>query len=178
MKPIPGLSPRLPLKRRGLALVAVCLTWAATTYGEEARNRPTPSPDKAVADEIARYCGNLAPTASEARAAYQAHQLAELDERVRQATQDLEHRAIEAREWVTKREAMMKAATDDLVAVYAKMSAEPAAAQLSAMEDSIAAAVLAKLTPRAASAILSEMEAEKAARLAAIMAGAPGAEKS
>jgi flagellar motility protein MotE (MotC chaperone) len=142
------------------------------------RPRTSAASDAAVEGEISRYCGNLAPTASEARASYQARQLAELEDRVRRSTEELEQRAVEAREWVNRREAMMKAATDDIVAVYAKMPADAAATQLSAMEDSMAAAVLGKLNPRAASAILGEMEAEKAARLAAIMAGASAADKS
>ena len=55
-----------------------------------------------------------------------------------------------AREWVTKRETMMKAATDDVVAIYAKMAADAAATQLAAMDETVAAAVLAKLKPQVA----------------------------
>ena len=178
MKPILRTLPRSPLKRPGYVLVTMSMIAVASAYGDDARTKPLPVQDKTVEAEIARYCGNLAPTASEARAAYQAHQLAELEDRVRQASQNLERSAAEAREWVNKREAMMKAGTDDIVAVYGKMSADAAATQMAVMDDSMAAAVLAKLNPRVASAILSEMDAEKAARLAAIMAGASGADKS
>jgi flagellar motility protein MotE (MotC chaperone) len=75
---------------------------------------------------------------------------------------------------VAKRDAMIKAASDDLVAIYSKMQPESAAVQLSAMDDQTAAAILAKLKPSAAGAILDEMEAERASKLAPILSGASG----
>jgi flagellar motility protein MotE (MotC chaperone) len=134
--------------------------------------------ERAPQSEIARYCGALAPSASEARAAYQIRRLADLEQEAREEIEKLEAKESAAREWVTKREAMMKAATDDVVAIYGKMPAEAAAAQLAAMDENVAVAVLAKLNPRAAGAILSEMQADKAAKLSALLAGAPNAEKT
>ena len=74
-------------------------------------------------------------------------------------------------EWVAKRDALLKAASDDLVAIYAKMQPENAAVQLSAMDDQMAAAILGKLKPSAAGAILDEMEAERASKLASLPLG-------
>jgi len=139
-----------------------------------AQEPPRPAP---ADSEIARYCQALAPSAGEARAAYQLRRLADLEARVREEVESLETKENAAREWVTKREAMMKAATDDLVAIYAKMEPDAAAPQLAAMEESVAAAVLAKLNPRAASAILGEMQADKAAKLSSLLSGA-GEDKS
>ena len=56
--------------------------------------------------------------------------------------------------------------------VYAKMRPETAAAQLSELNELAAAAILTKLSPRNSSAVFNEMETKKAARLAAIIAGA------
>ena len=120
----------------------------------------------------------LDPGASEARAAYQLRRLADLEEQVRDAVEKLEAKEYAARQWVTRRDEMMKAATEDVVAIYSKMTPEAAAPQLAAMQDSVAAAVLAKLNPRAASAILGEMDTERAARLATLIAGALPADKS
>jgi flagellar motility protein MotE (MotC chaperone) len=122
--------------------------------------------------EIERYCGALAPSAAEARAAYQLRRLADLEAQVREESEKLEAKEMAAREWVTKREEMMKSAADDVVAIYGKMDAESAALKLAAMDDVIAAAVLAKMKPSAASAILESMDTERAAKLSTLLAGA------
>ena len=80
-------------------------------------------------------------------------------------------------EWVAKRDALLKAASDDLVAIYSRMQPESAAVQLSAMDDQMAAAILGKLKPAAAGAILDEMEAERASKLASFLSGVNAAEK-
>jgi flagellar motility protein MotE (MotC chaperone) len=100
--------------------------------------------------------------------------LGELDEQVKQRLADLERAEAAIQEWVAKRDAMINAASDDLVAIYAKMQPETAAVQLSAMDDQMAAAILAKLKPSAAGAILDEMEAERASKLASFLSGASG----
>lgn len=140
--------------------------------------KPKAAPERPADSEIARFCGALAPSASEARAAYQLRRLAELEREARDEVEKLEAKEAAAREWVTKREAMMKQATDDVVAIYAKMAPDAAATQLAAMDDSVAAAVLAKLKPQTASAILGEMDADRAAKLSTLISGGPGAEKS
>jgi flagellar motility protein MotE (MotC chaperone) len=98
--------------------------------------------------------------------------LSELDAQVKQRIADLEKAEAAAREWIDRREALLKTANDDLVAIYAKMQPETAARQIGAMDDRMAAAILGKLKPTAAGAILDEMEAERASRLAGMLAGA------
>src|SRR5208283_2761928 len=122
--------------------------------------------------DAGRFCAAVGPSIAEARVAWQTKRLNELDAQVKQRIADLEKAEAAAREWIAKREEVMKAANDDLVAIYAKMQPENAARQISTMDDRIAAAILGKLKPTAAGAILDEMEAERASRLAGMIAGA------
>ena len=171
----------LPLRAalRCVSFVALTAIWTfAPASAEDAPRPKPPTPDRSADSEIARYCGALAPSASEARAAYQLRRLADLGDEVREELEKLEKKEAAAREWVTRREAMMKNATDDVVAIYSKMTAEAAAAQMADMDEVVAAAVLAKLKAGAASNILAEMPADKAARLSTLLAGALSAEKS
>jgi flagellar motility protein MotE (MotC chaperone) len=125
-----------------------------------------------VADpDVVHYCGNLAPTAAQARLAYQTKKLMELESRIKQQLDALEAEEARAREWVAKRDTLMKAASEDVVAIYAKMSAEAGAAQIATMDDPVAAGILSKLNPRVAGAILGEMDADRAAKLTSLMTG-------
>jgi len=136
--------------------------------------------DKAADTEASRFCANVAPSIAEARIAWQTKRLSELDAQVKQRIADLETAETSVKEWVAKRDAMLKAASDDLAAIYAKMQPETAAVQIGAMDDAMAAALglsLARIKPSAAGAILDEMEAERASRLAAFLSGASGGEK-
>ena len=135
------------------------------------------NPDRAAETEAGRFCANVAPSVAEARIAWQTKRLGELDAQVKQRLADLEKAESSVQEWVAKRDAMLKTASDDLVAIYARMQPENAAIQLSAMDDQMAAAILSKLKPSAAGAILNEMEAERASKLASFLSGASGGEK-
>ena len=148
---------------------AVMLTAAVPSPADaEDSKKPDAETNKADAeagDGIGHYCSNIAPTAVEARIAWQMKCLSELDAQIKQRIVELDAKETEAREWVNKREDMLKKAADDIVAIYSKMKPEAASAQLIAMDDASAAAILSKLNPRAASAILNEMEAARAAKL-------------
>lgn len=138
-----------------------------------------PKGEKSTESEIARYCGAIAPSAAEARLAWQMRRLAEIETRARQALDELGKREDATREWVQKREQMTKAATEDLVAIYTKMPVEGAAAELASMDDMLAASVLMKLKPQSAAKILSEMDPDRAGHLTSMIAGgALGAGKS
>ena len=121
--------------------------------------------EKPPETDAVRFCAAVAPSIAEARIAWQTKRLAELDAQVRQRIVDLEKAEAAARDWIARRDALMAAANDDVVAIFAKMQPEAAAQQLSAMDDRKAAAILGKLKPNAAGAILGEMEAERAGRL-------------
>jgi flagellar motility protein MotE (MotC chaperone) len=140
------------------------------------------APDIAIANkapdiEASRFCANAGPSIAEARIAWEMKQLSDLDAQVKQRLADLEKSEASVQEWVAKRDAMLKSASDDLVAIYAKMQPETAATQIAAMDDQMAAAILGKLKAGAAGAILNEMEAERASKLAVVLSGANGAGK-
>jgi flagellar motility protein MotE (MotC chaperone) len=133
--------------------------------------------DKAGDIEASRFCANVAPSIAEARIAWQTKRLSELDAQVKQRLADLEKAEASVQEWVAKRDTILKAASDNLVAIYGKMQPETAAIQIAAMDDQMAAAILGKLKPGTAGAILDEMEAERASKLAAFLSGATNGEK-
>ena len=133
--------------------------------------------DKTADIEGSRFCANVAPSIAEARIAWETRRLNELDAQVKQRLVDLEKAEASVQEWVAKRDAALKSASDNLVAIYAKMQPETAATQIAAMDDQMAAAILGKLKASAAGAILNEMEAERASKLATILSGAPDAGK-
>ncbi len=132
------------------------------------------SADKSMEADVSRFCAAVAPSIAAARIAWQTKRLTELDAQVRQRIADLEKTEASARDWIAKRDALMAAASDGLVAIFAKMQPEAAAGQLSAMDDRMAAAILGKLKPNAASAILGEMEAERASRLVGVLSAVEG----
>jgi len=146
---------------------------------------PAPPPDKSAeassgkTSELTRYCANVAPVAAEARIAWETRRLNELNAEIKQRIADLEKTEAETRDWVSKREALMNTASDDVVAIYSKMDPEAAAAQLAIGDESVAVSVLHKLKAAAASAILDQMDAARAARLTGlILAVSPPDKKS
>jgi flagellar motility protein MotE (MotC chaperone) len=169
---------RLPSAPLPIGLVALffvaCLggPCAAQDGHTQDPQKPKSVAEKPGDTDASRYCANVAPSIAEARIAWQTKRLNDLDAQLKQRIADLEKAEAAAREWIAKREELMKAASADLVAIYAKMQPENAARQISSMDDRMAAAILGKLKPTVASAILDEMEAERASRLAATIAGA------
>jgi flagellar motility protein MotE (MotC chaperone) len=183
--PTPTSSRGRTTRSRGrLSLVCALAGAALLSCSASAQDGRAPENQKSKANagrpaetEASRFCVNVAPSIAEARIAWQTKRLGELDAQVKQRLADLEKAEASVQEWLAKRDALLKAASDDLVAIYAKMQPENAAIQLSAMDDQMAAAILGKLKPGAAGAILDEMEAERASKLASFLSGANGAEK-
>ena len=171
------------LRFHRLLLSASALAWAiAAGTGDASADELRPKATAVATDRggdvsLAKFCANAAPAVQEARIAWQMKRLGELDGQIRQRIGDLEKSEAAAREWVGKREALLKAASDDVVAIYTKMQPEAAATQMNAMADVLASAILSKLKPKTASAILNEMEAARASKLTAIIAGAAADEK-
>jgi flagellar motility protein MotE (MotC chaperone) len=162
-----------------LGLVAVLLADPAVAQDGRApeKEKSKATADKAADIEASRFCANVAPSIAEARIVWQTKHLSELDAQVKQRLADLEKAEASVQEWVAKRDAALKAASDNLVAIYAKMQPETAATQIAAMDDQMAAAILGKLKPGSAGAILNEMEAERASKLATFLSGATSGEK-
>lgn len=173
--------------RARVALSVAALLLACPAFAQDGRapekEKPkaaankTATADKAPDIETSRFCANAAPSIAEARIAWEARRLSELDAQVKQRLVDLEKAEASVQEWVAKRDAALKSASDNLVAIYAKMQPETAATQIAAMDDQMAAAILGKLKAGAAGAILNEMEAERASKLATILSGATDAGK-
>jgi flagellar motility protein MotE (MotC chaperone) len=122
-------------------------------------------------DGVQQYCANIANFAADARIAWQMKRMNELEAQLKQRIADLDAKETEAKQWIDKRESLLKKADDGIVAIYAKMRPEAAAAQMVVMEDFTAAALLTKLNSRVSSAILNEMDAGRAAKLTDLMAG-------
>ena len=106
--------------------------------------------------------------------------LEELETKLKQRITELSAKSAELREALRQRDESARKADALIVEIYAKMKPESAAAQLSAMEEPVAAALLMKLNARAASAILNEISPERAARLTETMGagGKPSQKKS
>jgi flagellar motility protein MotE (MotC chaperone) len=136
--------------------------------------KPKAAPDPGVdANAVTHYCADLAPAAQQAQVAWQLKRLEELDKQLKQRIGDLEKSEAAAKDWVARRDAMLKAASDGVVAIYAKMDPEAAAVQLGAADETLAAAILVKLKPGAASVILNAMDPAQAARLTSVIAAPP-----
>jgi flagellar motility protein MotE (MotC chaperone) len=181
-----SLSQRLTARscRASVTLSVAALLLAGPAFAQDGRapekEKPkaaaNKTPDKATADkapdiEASRFCANAAPSIAEARVAWETKQLGDLDAQVKQRLVDLQKAQAAVQDWVTKRDAMLKSASDDLVAIYAKMEPQAAATQIAAMDDQMAAAILGKLKAGAAGAILNEMEADRASKLAVVLSG-------
>lgn len=131
-----------------------------------------PADAKAVPQEVVQFCSNNVAAAGQARVAWEAAKLKDLEAKLRQRIGELEAKRAEYEEWLHRRDEALKKAEDNIVAIYTRMRPDAAALQLSAMDDDIAAAVLSKLKPGNAGAILNEMDPGRAARLTATMVGA------
>jgi flagellar motility protein MotE (MotC chaperone) len=163
----------------GLLTATAISGFCAPSLAQEAR-KPEPETKKAEADAgdgVQQYCTNVSSFAADARIAWQMKRMGDLEAQLKQRIAEIEAKEAESKEWIDKREALLKKADDTVVAIYAKMRPEAAATQMVVMEDATAAALLSKLNPRVSSAILNEMEAGKAAKLTDLMAGSMGGGK-
>jgi len=160
------------------AIVLIGLLAGSAAAQNDGKPKPAaPAPDKSADSGVSRYCANVAPIAAEARIAWETRRLNELDAQIKQRVAELEKAEAETRDWVSKRETLLNAASDDVVSIYGKMDPEAAATQLAAMDEPIAVSILHKLNVRAASSILDQMEAARAARLTSLILAAPAPEK-
>ena len=148
----------------------------AQTAPQSAAPAPTPAASPAAApavndDSARQYCTNIANAAADARFIRQKEALAAMEKDIDGRLAQLETKRAEYQDWLDRREAFLKKADDQLVAVMSQMRPDAAASQVSAMNEDMAAALLAKLSPRVASAILNEVEPARAARLTSTMVG-------
>ncbi len=145
---------------------------AATPRPEVAKAKPV-VPPAPVPREIKQFCANTANSAIDARVAWQAAKLVELEAKLRQRIAEFEAKRADYEDWLHKHDEALKTAKQDVVSIYSKMRPDAAAAQLAVMDDVMAASVLAKLNARIASSILAEMDPGRAARITNAMVGPP-----
>lgn len=156
------------------ALVLACATAAvvvSSVPGATQSEIPSPVPAES-ADEIEKFCGNIADAARDRRYALQTRELevlkADIDQRVKQ----LEAKRAEYEKWMKLRQDFMDKATENVVAIYARMRADAAAERLAEMDPTLAAAIMLKLQVKQTGLIMNEMERATAAKLTGIMASA------
>ncbi|MDZ4843305.1 MAG: MotE family protein [Hyphomicrobium aestuarii] len=118
----------------------------------------------------AQYCEAVRDVAAEARLVKQMAHLEELGKKIDGKTSELEARSAQLKDWIQKREAFVKKATEQLVSIYTGMRAEAASEQIARLDPTTAASILMRLDTRVASSILNEMPSEKAANLSMIVA--------
>jgi flagellar motility protein MotE (MotC chaperone) len=137
-------------------------------HAVDAKPKPLPR-------EVQQYCANTANAAVDARVAWEAAKLTELEAKLKQRIAEFEAKRAEYEDWLHRHDEAMKQAKEDVVSIYSHMAPEAAASQLAVMDDVTAASVLTKLSSRSASAILAEMDPGRAARIANAMVGPIGA---
>lgn len=115
--------------------------------------------------ESEQYCVNISDKAQDARFAWQAKTISDLEKEIDKRIAELDAKRAEYQQWLAQRDEMLAKAEGHVVQIYAKLRPDAAALQLSALDDDIAAALLSKLNARTASAILAEMEPGRAAQL-------------
>jgi flagellar motility protein MotE (MotC chaperone) len=148
--------------------------------GETSATAPTPreQPAKPLealppdATPVQQYCFNTADIAADARFAWQAKKIEDMEGELAKRLALLESKTEELKNWLARRDEFSKRAQEKLVGFYTRMRPDAAALQLAAMEEETAAALLTKLETKAASAVMSEMDPARAARIASIISGA------
>ncbi len=126
----------------------------------------------AAADDIQRFCTNIADAARDRRYSLQRMELETLQADIETRIAALEAKRQEYEEWLGRREAFLRQAEDSVVGIYARMRPDAAAERLAQLRSELAAAILMKLDTRQAGVILNEMDAKAAAALTSIMVSA------
>jgi flagellar motility protein MotE (MotC chaperone) len=124
------------------------------------------------ATQAQQYCFNTADQAADARIAWQAKKIKEMESELDKRAQQLEAKTEEYKRWLERRDEFSRKAHEKLVGFYSRMRPDAAALQLATLDEEMAAAVVTKLETKVASAIMGEMDPERAAKIATIISGA------
>lgn len=119
-----------------------------------------------------QYCFNTVDTAADARFAWQAKKIKEMEAELDKRAQMLESKTLEYKRWLERRDEFSRKAHEKLVGFYSRMRPDAAALQLATLDEEMAAAVVTKLETKVASQIMGEMNPERAAKIATIISGA------
>lgn len=168
-------APTDPLKLPGTPPRPGPQSPAAQAAASPATGSPPPASPASAAPvpltEAQKYCQNIAAAAADARFAWQAKKLGELEGQIATRTGELEAKQAEVKAVLDRYDDAMRRAKATLVDIYAKMKPETAATQLSMLDDEAAAAILSQLTPQKASAILNEISPDRAAKIVTTISG-------
>lgn len=119
-----------------------------------------------------QYCFNTADSAADARFAWQAKKIKDMEAELEKRAQQLEAKTAEYKTWLERRDEFARKAHEKLVGFYSGMRPDAAAGQLAELDEEMAAAVVIKLQTKVASQIMGEMDPERAAKIATIISGA------
>jgi flagellar motility protein MotE (MotC chaperone) len=147
----------------------------ATPHAAGAPHPPHHKPLESLppdATAVQQYCFNTADPAADARVAWQAKKISDMEAVLETRIALLEAKTEEFKTWLARRDEFSKKAQEKLVSFYTRMRPDAAALQLAAVDEEMAAAVLMKIDAKAASPILSEMDPARAAKIAGIISGA------
>ncbi|MCO5733005.1 MotE family protein [Rhizobium sp. SSA_523] len=125
-----------------------------------------------TAEDIEKFCTNIAEPARDQRYLMQKQELEKLQSDVNERIALLETRKAEYEEWLKRRDDFLVKAEAGLVDIYKKMKADAAAPQLEQIKPELAAAVIMKLPANQSALILSEMDPQKAGLISMIIASA------
>ncbi len=137
-----------------------------------AQQQPAESITPTTADDIQRFCTNIADPARDQRYLLQKQELEKLQSDVDARIATLETRKTEYEDWLKRRNDFLKSAEIGLVDIFKTMKADAAAPQLAEMKMEIAAAIIMKLPARQSGLILAEMDPKKAGMISTIIASA------
>ncbi len=126
----------------------------------------------ANANGAQQYCFNTVDSASDARFAWQAKKIRDMEAELDKRAQQLEAKTEEYKQWLARRDDFARKAHEKLVGFYSRMRPDAAALQLATVDEEMAAAVVTKLDTKVASQIMGEMDPERAAKIATIISGA------
>ncbi len=116
-----------------------------------------------------RYCTNIANPALDARNALQLAEIKEAEGEISAKIDELEAKRAEVEKWLGERRDFIESTSDIVIGIYSGMKPDAAAAQMAALDRSVAASLLTRLKPRQAGSILAEMPAPVASELAALI---------
>lgn len=119
-----------------------------------------------------QYCFNTTDAAADARFAWQAKKIQEMEAELDKRAEILAKKTEEYKKWLARRDEFSRKAHEKLVGFYSRMRADAAAEQLATIDEETAAAVVTKLETKVASQIMGEMNPARAARIATVIAGA------
>lgn len=116
------------------------------------------------------YCRSFASQAAELRAKGQREELEKLRLAIEEKLHALKERTESLEGLIKKRNDMIELASGELLKIYSRMEAEPAAKQLEKIDVATAASVLRRLKPKLAGEILAAMEITRASQLVQVIA--------